>query len=267
MADVYVLVDETHGQVAGIEHDRVVRITEQAILDQGYARAGDGGLFWFNGDYPLYYFMSMHMHYDYYIQLEYDVVLNTNLDEMMRFIISDKADFVGLTKGDPPHQWQWLATCADTYGAQAVRHQLICISVFSRQALCLLARRRLELSKLHHEGAAWPFCEGFIATEIALNGLRACELSRYGSTECYDHWPPFVETDLPGLKDKAFVHPVLDQQRYIASMFRWHVGLSGFLNPNSLVHRKLRRLPAPVYLGALGSAFVKRVGRSLGFAT
>ena len=56
-----------------------------------------------------------------------------------------------------------------------------------------------------------------------------------------------------------FVHPVLDQERYASSMLKWPVGLVNFLNINSLVHRKLRRLPLPQYVGAISSGISHRL--------
>lgn len=52
---VYVVVDETRGPIDGIAHDRVVRITEHLTERMGLKRAGHGPVFWYNGDYPLYY--------------------------------------------------------------------------------------------------------------------------------------------------------------------------------------------------------------------
>ncbi len=260
-ADIYILVDETNGAATGIEHDKIVRITEQDVVAQGFARAGEGGLFWFNGDYPLYYFRQLCGQYRYYLCLEYDVVLNVAIDAFMRAVMADGTDFVGLTKGDPPPQWLWSKTCLDTYRLEDVRSQLISLSVFSGRALDLLAERRLEQSRARREGDEWPYCEGFVPTELALNGMTITELSRYGSTDGYDHWPPFLETELATLSGYPFVHPVLDQDRYVASMLKWPIGLKNFLNVNSLVHRKLRRLPLPRYVGAISSGFSTRVAR------
>ena len=268
--DVFVLVDESNGPVAGIPHDKVVRLTKAQVLAHGFADAGEGNLLWFNGDYPLYVFRGLHGDYDYYLQLEYDVVFNLDLDALMRRIAADRVDFVGLTKGEPVSEWLWAASCLEAYAERDLRHQLICASVFSAAALDRLAARRLAQSDDYRAGRLrqWPMCEGFIPTEIALGGLKSGELSRYGGTDAYNHWPPFAEADLPTLTAATFVHPVLDQQRYIDSVLKYHVGLAGFLNLNSLTHRKLRRLPAPVYVQAVARSVwkktVERVRRARG---
>jgi hypothetical protein len=260
---IYILVDETNGRVDGIAHDNIIRITEQSVLDTGLARAGSGRLLWFNGDYPLYSFLDQHDTYDIYVQLEYDVVLNTSVDDLVDRMRRDRVDFIGLTKGEPVREWAWLDTCTESYDALEIRYKLICLSLFSRPALQMLARRRREMSAAFQRGeiSAWPFCEGFIATEIERANFTGAELSGYVDTFSYDTWPPFVESDLPVLAGSSVIHPVLDQKRYVSSLFNYKVGLSGYLNLNSVLHRKLRRLPAGLYMRTLLTSFIAKALR------
>jgi len=262
---VFVLVDETNGRVEGINHDRVVRLTEQDVLDMGLPRAGAGNLLWFNGDYPLYYFLSRYGSYDYYLQLEYDVWLNTDVDDLVGHASAEGADFVGLTKGEPVHEWAWLFTCEGIYDPADIQYKLICLSLFSRRALQALAVRRLLMAGELRDSTIknWPFCEGFIATEMGRGGFKSVELSHYIGTEAYDTWPPFVEHDLPVLADSPVVHPVLDQERYISSLLKYKVGLIGYMNVNSLFHRKLRRLPADAYVSTLVWSFSQKAIRTM----
>ena len=261
--DIFVLVDETNGPVAGIEHDRVVRTCEAELLGMGLARAGTGGLLWFNGDYPLYRFQELHPNYDYYVQLEYDVVFKTDLDAMVARADANGIDFVGLTKGEATPDWPWVDTCDGVYPPDEIRHQLICVSLFSNRALAHLHRRRLALSEAYRFGTirAWPMCEAFIATELA-RGFRCAELSEFGDTGAYDHWPPFLERDLDRTAG-AFIHPLLDEQRYASSLLKYQIGLTGYLRPNSLFHRKARRLPARQYVELVASSFVAKARRTL----
>jgi hypothetical protein len=263
--DIYVLVDETNGPVAGIQHDKVVRLTEQDLLDMGLLKAGTGNLLWFNGDYPLYYFMKDHGSYDYYIYLEYDVTLNVDVDPLVRRIAADKVDFIGLTKGEPVAEWAWLHTCQGVYPAKDIQYKLICMSFFSHRALEVLAARRLELSKQFRNSVIsnWPFCEGFIATEMNRNGFVSAELAAYIDTTAYDTWPPFLENDLPIMTGNPVIHPVLDRERYIGSLLKYKVGLIGYVNINSLLHRKLRRLPPSFYLKTLARTFTQKAIRTL----
>ncbi len=262
---VYILVDETNGVVEGIKHDRVVRLTEQNVLDMGLPRAGTGNLLWFNGDYPLYYFLKDHGSYSYYLQLEYDVVLNTDVDHLVSRAAADAVDFVGLTKGEPVHEWAWLHTTEGVYDPRGVRCKLICLSLFSHRALQALETRRLAMAEQLHDAiiTTWPFCEGFIATEMEADGFISVELSDYTDTAAYDTWPPFVESDLPTMTGHPIIHPVLDQERYVGSLLKYKVGLIGYVNINSLLHRKLRRLPVRAYLTALCTSFAFKAVRTL----
>ena len=263
--DVVVLVDETSGPVT-VPHDRVVRVTENTLLAMGLPRAGQGNLLWFNGDYPLYAVRQQLPDYDTYLQIEYDVVINQPLAPLIAKAAADGADYVGLTKGEAAEDWFWRGSCEGVYAPEEVRHQLICLSLFSGKALTYLFNRRLAQAALLAKGTlqAWPFCEGFIPTELILGGFACRELSDFGDTAAYDHWPPYLEADAGTLAAFAFVHPVLDQPRYVASLHKYHIGLGGYLNPASLFHRKLRRLPSRDYIEVLAKSFLTKARRSVG---
>ena len=263
--DVIVLVDETRGPVA-VPHDRVVRVTEESLLAMGLPRAGEGNLLWFNGDYPLYALRRQCPDYGYYFQLEYDVVINRPIASLIAEVEAAAADYVGLTKGEAVQDWFWRDSCAGVYRLDQLRHQLICVSLFSGAALDHLFERRLSQGRALEEGrqASWPFCEGFVPTELALAGFVCRELSEFGDTSAYDHWPPYLEADAGLLAGHTFVHPVLDQRRYVDSLHKYRIGLAGYLNPASLFHRKLRRLPARQYLPVLTRSFMTKARRTIG---
>jgi hypothetical protein len=263
--DVYILVDETNGPVAGITHDRVVRVTESEIRDMGLPLAGQGNSLWFNGDYPLYRFMELHPGYLQYLQLEYDVVINMDIAEILRRMRAEAIDFIGLTQGERSPEWFWRNSCAGLYDTESLSHELICLCAFSARALNHLFRKRRQHASLLQSGAitAWPMCEAFIPTELRAGGFRLAELSAFGDTAAYDHWPPYLEDDVEKLSSHCFIHPVLDRPRYISSMLKYRVGIGGYLSPGSLLHRKLRRLPMAMYLHTLVTIFVAKAMRVL----
>jgi hypothetical protein len=252
-ADLWVLVDETRGHVAGIPTERAFRLTDGQILDAGYVAAGEGSIQWYSGDVPLYMFHAAHPEYDYYLQMEYDVNLHLDVDAMVAGIARDGVDMVALTKGEDNESWPWLASCRDVYSLEEMRHQLICIGAFSNRALTALAHARLEQARRFTAGEIrqWPYCEGFLATEAARQGLRTRELSDYGSVAAYDWWPPYPERDLPRLARFPFVHPVLDEPRYLPSLFKVPQGLRTLLSPASWLGRKLLRLGPAGYIQAV----------------
>ncbi len=266
---VYVLVDETNGHVDGITHDRVVRMTEQDMLDMGLAQAGTGNLLWYNGDYPLYYFAETQPGYSHYLQIEYDVVLNTDIDALMRRVAEDRVHFVATANLGPGDDWYWRDTCLDYYRAEEVSPILICISIFSRESLAFLKDRRIAQSERYRAGAAthWPICEGFVGTEMKQGALLCADLSKYGSVAACKWWPPNLESELPAFEAQPFVHPILDVDRYVGSVLKTPEGVAGYINPNSQLHRKLRKLPLSQYAQAFFSGFRKKFAKRIGFAS
>jgi hypothetical protein len=255
--------------VQGIDHDRVVRVTTDGMTEIGLAPrgermldwVGDYPLTWYNGDYAMYAFLRTQPGYSYYVQLEYDVVVNTDLDDLVSRCDAQQADFVGLTRGEPVDEWAWRHTCTDAYDGPDIRYKLICFCVFSHRALQYLFDRRLALAADLAPEQAWPFCEGFIATEVQLAGMKSQELGEFLDVSAYDTWPPVLEEDLAGMTAAEVIHPVLDQRRYVASMLKYKVGLGGYLNPASVFHRKLRRLPLPLYMQTLASTIATKAQR------
>ena len=256
---LFVLVDETRGRIEGITNKDVFRLTDKEVLGAGYPESGEGSVQWYSGDVPLYLFARAYPKFDYYVQLEYDVNLGVSLEELVDRISAEDVDMVALsTRGGST--WHWLSTMTDEYEPTLVRNQLICFSVFSRRAIHKLEKARLAQADRFRSGAIekWPYCEGYIATEAVRQNLRVHELSAYGDVSHYEWWPPFHENELPNLEGLAFVHPVLDQSRFEASILKYDVKLGVLALPWSWLHRKLRRLGAASYLRALGSLRFRR---------
>ena len=254
-ADAYVLVDETRGKIANIGADRVMGITDDEILAAGFVAASEGSVQWYSGDVPLYMFYAQHPDYDYYVQMEYDVNIHIDLDALIERLHADQVDVLSLTNRENIENWYWRSTCLAEYRAEDVRHHIICFSAFSNKGLVTLYEKRLEQADRYKSGKLkqWPYCEGYVPSEALRQGLNVAELSQYGDVEAYDWWPPFVESDLKNLQSNAFVHPVLDSERYVASLFKRPGGLRWLLAPNSWLHRKLRRLGLIGYLHSLSS--------------
>ena len=247
--DIFVLVDETRGHVAGIPGEHVFRLTDGQILDAGYVAAGEGSIQWFSGDVPLYLFRQAHPDYQYYLQLEYDVNVHIAVDDVIARVARDGVDIVALERRDTPPDWHWMHTLRGVYPEAEATHRLICLSVFSDRALDGLSAERLAQAARFRAGEqpSWPFCEAFIPIEGKRQGLKLAELSAYGDVDQYDWWPPHPESDLPSLERHAFVHPILDQPRFTASMLKYP-NVRALFGPTSQFHRRLRRLGMSDYL-------------------
>jgi hypothetical protein len=146
-----------------------------------------------------------------------------------------------------------------------VKKRLICFSIYSHDAVRTLYEQRLAQSQAYKDGklSRWPYCEAYIPTELSLRGFKLMELSELGSTDHYDWRPAVVETDLGDFRDHTFVHPVLDQRRYVHSTLRNSWSTTDVLDPRSDVMRRLRRVPFRVYVWPLAAALRGRVGESV----
>ncbi len=261
--DLYVLLDETNGPVA-TGQPAVVKHTNTSIEALGLAPAGEGNMLWYNGDYPLYFFYAQHPDYDYYIMTEYDVCVNVDLDTVVDRAARAGAGLVSLAKGEPVADWAHAESCHGAYSPEAVEKRLICFAAFSGDAVRRLFDKRRALSAEIRAGAIrhWPFCEGFIPTELAVSGFRLMELSDLGTTDRYDWWPPVLEDNLPELGGQTFIHPVLDRARYVDSALRiWRV--SELFDSRRTLRRHLSRVPVRVYGPPLARVLWTRIGRAV----
>jgi hypothetical protein len=263
--DVHIFVDETHGAVGEIPHDRVTRVTERDMERLGVLLHPPGQVLWYNADYPLYYFYLENSSYDYYLMCEYDAVFNVDVDQFVQTAASKRVDYVGFPLAKSFTEWDWRKTCDGVYPeSQTVYNWLNCISLHSRQSIEFLLERRKILARRYNAGEIvnWPYTEGFIATEMKNNGFVARELGEFGRADKYNWWPPIHEEDLPSLQDQAFLHPVLDERKYVASCVRYG-RLRSYFFRDSQLRRLLERSPLRYTLPSLMNEFIRRLGKRL----
>jgi hypothetical protein len=262
--DVHIFVDETHGAVGPIAHDKVIRATQADMAELNVALEPPESVFCYNVDYPLYYFFLRNRSYDYYLMCEHDAVLNIDIDEFVRTAHQDRVDYAGF----PSAEIGWpLQTGEDAYPKSFTLHQwLNCVSLHSRRSIEFLLERRQVLSRQYAAGeiATWPNNEVFIPTEMFNNGFIVRTLADFGKVDRYNWWPPTLEDDVPLLPDHAFLHPVLDERKYVISCLRFSDLLSyKCLARNSQLRRLLNRWTllslAPIFF----KEFVRQAVRKL----
>ncbi len=224
-AHVYLMVDETKGSLGTISFDRVIRYRESDLLDLGFPAHSQGSLFWYNADYPLYYFQHLHPGYDLILMIEYDAVPMIDLDLMARECRDKGLDFVGQPVRKTLDSYWWTGTMLRFYTREQVRPYLICVAMFSARAARHLAETRLRQGSGYDlpDSAQWPIGETFVGTELAHGGFKMLDLSDFGRLSRYDWWPPTHESELPDLAGDAFVHPVLVGRPYLRSLFKSNV--------------------------------------------
>jgi len=172
-------------------------------------------------------------------------------------------DFVDEKVKRPMSEWPWAKTCEGIYPREAIRGHLNAIAFYARRAIGPLRQGRLDLSARLRAGeiGQFPISEAYIPTELGVQGFRIGQLSDFGDTTLYDWWPPTNEADLVEAPGRAFIHPVLEGQRYLDSLLRQDQ-LSRLFSPQSRVPAKLRRLPARDYLPTLTPALIDLRRRS-----
>lgn len=219
--DVYLMIDETNAAAGPIDFDRVIRYQELDLARLGFPKIAQGSLFWYNADYPLYYFQHLHPGYDVVVTVEYDAVPIVDIDDLVRDFRADQLDFVGHTIAKPVDDYWWTSTMLRFYERSQIRPYQMCASICSDRAI-----RHLAACRMRHGATGvtdpkeWPIGESFVGTELALAGFRLRELSTYGKLTRYDWWPPIHERELPYCAGEIFVHPVLTGRRYVKSVFK-----------------------------------------------
>jgi hypothetical protein len=221
--DLYVVVDETRGPIESIPHDRIFRMTEADLIRRGFDKVDPKlSMFWHSADYSLYPLAEDLPPYDYYVTIEYDAVVNRDLDELVAEIAAEQLDFAGLKTTQPVSQWVWTAACDQIYDRAILRPYLNAIAFYSHRGVVLLRQRRLELSQRFRDGeiTQLPLSEAFIATELEQHLYRVGDLANFGDITRYTWWPPTVEVELDELTQYPFIHPVLDGEHCARSLLR-----------------------------------------------
>lgn len=257
--DLHVCFDETNGATAPTDA-RVMRFRVPDLLALGLAdRAERGSVIWWNTDYPHYLFYERYPDYDYYLFCEYDTCIRRGLDGLMAAVAEAGADFVALPTRAAKQDWMWTPLHLGTYDYDSLTGSLNCVCILSNQALRLLRDRRLAMSREAEAGGVpfWPVNEVFLATEVKRAGLKTASLEQFGGAADYEWYPPHLEEDLDGLPAASvFLHPVLDRERYMASLLKFSP-LPAYVIPQTRLGRALRRFPQ--YYGRVPRAFLRRL--------
>ena len=257
--DLYVIVDETKGPVGPIPHDRVIRSSEEDMIRRGFVDADPhSAMFWHSADFSLYPLIEDYPSYDHYVSVEYDAVINADLDEIVAQVAAQKVDFVGYRIEEPVSHWGWTSTVDTIYGLSDLRPYLNPISFYSRRAVELLRERRLEMSRDFRDGkiTQFPLSEAFIGTELAFKGYRLGHLPDFGDTSRFTWWPPSAEVELAELAHCTFIHPVLDGERCAESLIRDR--LSEIFAPGNERAQRLAKLQPREYLPKLFPALMNQ---------
>ncbi len=229
----------------------------------GFAnRFEEGSLFWWCADYPHYEFLTKFPAYDFYVFVEYDAIFSGSFGEVVSALAADGVDFAAFPLSETKEEWHWSKPHAAVYSLEELEGCLMCISVFSRRALTVLAERRLAMSRAP-QPAYWPSAEAFLLTEVKRAGLKFASLERFGHCSQFSWRPPHMERDAATAPSPSFIHPVYDQARYVQWALAQGQTLRDMVTPQGPVLRKLLPLPLQAYLLPLAAATGRRLRASV----
>jgi hypothetical protein len=234
----YVLADETRGTLP-VEGFYKFSHCDTDFEPMGLERYFNTNLLWYNGDYPLYKIISTLPHYDWYVMVEFDVLTNVDLVSMVNEAAADGADVVAYRFQHAEPDWPWLGSCKQAYNQ--VWRGLIPVLAMSRLAIEYLFDKRRRLTRQFRAGeiSAMPYCEGFVPSEIMGSGLfKVRDLSTFGDTSQYEFWPPVLDRRATLGNQPAFLHPVLNEERYVPNRLRHEGDPASFLNPSSRLRQE-----------------------------
>ena len=221
--EIFVFADNSKGDVSGIDHpaEQILQGGKAEAQAIGLEHVNDAPVFWFSNDYPLHIFSRKYPDYDYYLMIEYNVVPNADFDALVHRLSALNVDFVGEPIRVPFAEWPWRSSCEGWYDSVQILHWLSCFAVFSNRAAHLLYERRVAAGQKLRAGLvqSLPMCEAVIPTELRLAGMNLMKLKALGDTTHFDTAPHYPEARLEDYSGLSFVHPVRDEQRFLARVF------------------------------------------------
>lgn len=270
--DLYVMVDETNTTLPSLPIERVIRTNQEEILHHGgrhaFVEKGDWevkGALWWNLDYLTYRFYDDHQEYDYCITMDYDACVNLDVDQLMADVAARGYDFVALPVEENMHHWFWQKPHRGIYPPQEIQAHLLCVIIISRKAANYLAERRREMSAAYQAGDIkfWPFCEAFMSTELKRGGFRIGNIADFGDTKNFGWWPIYNENDLMKSMPSGFIHPILDEGRFLKAYLQRYKPMQDIFLLNSPFWKRLRQFSFASYASYLWPVMRVRILRWL----
>ena len=170
---------------------------------------------WYNADYPLYVLRRALPEATHYAMVEYDVAVNVDVPTILRDARQRNLDLIAhhIRIADP--SWGWSKTIDKDFD-QPMR-AFIPFLVISARAIDVLLAARLEIAqgRALTEQDDWPFCEGFIASVLAKNGMQMAELVNYADLTNFGHAGHRNVQDPAVSQFGTICHPVVEPESFI----------------------------------------------------
>lgn len=216
--DVYWLADETAGTLDLPKYPKLShRLTD--FKKMGLPTTGHNGL-WYHGDYAYYAFARAAPGYDYYLILEYDVLVKSGFfQKLVSALLESPVDLASCQFSIRPPEWYWWETAhADFSTVYGVLPPVI---LLSSQAINHLLNARLRAASHLAAGKPGIYFEGFIPSELMRANLSCMDLNHlvpnvWAAETCTSWKPILVEEASKLLGENWMMHPVLDESKYVA---------------------------------------------------
>ena len=210
-----IAADESNGP---LQLDDFVKISHTGdFSDYGLPNTPDGHVLWWNADYVLYAAQRSLPGYDYYVMLEYDVLMNCDLDRMIEQCASNNVDLVAqdirrIASGD-----HWSGASASEMGPD-LWWALIPLVIVSARAIDVMLQTRRTLAAELAAGriSHWPYCEPFLPTAIAQEpSTTTWPLDRLVDSHMLQFRPVINVRDPRLALSEIVAHPVMSGARFI----------------------------------------------------
>lgn len=234
--DIWVCADETRGSLPVPAALPKLPHHVERFRSMGLRCVPDDKVLWYNGDYPLYS-AAQDLPHDAFVMIEYDTYFGAGLDDLIAKWHRAGIDFVAPRLERRKPDWHWHRTVKRAHNVELRRGgspfaqpppvfgMLFPFLYISRRAVDFLLQRRLTISRTLADVpvAGWPYCEGFVATELVAAGFKVSALEKHADIERLDHLKP-IHVDEVALLGPVVAHPVLSGADYVSKLLL-HAGI------------------------------------------
>jgi hypothetical protein len=175
-----------------------------------------GKSLWFNGDYPLYLLRKRYPNYRYYVMIENDVAVNSDLVPFFNKIQRDDIKFVASDFSRRSHNWDFFESAGHHF--DKIYGCLMPFVVVSADLIDGLYNKRLEIRDQisRNPSISWPFCEAFIASFVAQFSLGSAFDLRDFFYMPYFVFKPAIHIGNPWANLPNWItHPVLSGSQFV----------------------------------------------------
>jgi len=215
--DLFISVDETNSGPVDTAPFRKLAHTTTTMEARGLrclTPAGAAALWW-NCDYAIYDGMLAAPGYDYYLNIEDDVAVNTPLRPFIGAMGDQNIDCVPTFGPNPVARWSFRSSL-ETLPYPDLSWCALSTVFLTARAAKYLYDERVKLGQEHVDGEPWAMCEGFVSSALRAGGFSVVELRALSRLEHFGTEVVLLETDPRASEPGTFAHSVLDLERFIA---------------------------------------------------